>query len=126
MSANKNLKRLPLKYVRDKAKAGYVKDSECYVCATSENLEFHHMYTLDLLFEKWLRENGIKITSVDDVLEHREQFIEEHTFELYEYARTLCSDCHKHLHRIYGQKPSLLTAQKQERWLNKQREKKRA
>ena len=117
------LKRIPIKYVRDRAKSRYEKDSECYVCGVGGSLDFHHLFTVDILFDNWLKSNKIKINNVEDIIAVRDDFIESHTYELYEYAKTLCKKCHKRLHSIYGQRPPLATAPKQERWLDKQREK---
>ena len=55
------LKRIPIKYVRDRAKSRYEKDSNCYVCGVGGSLDFHHLYTVDILFDNWLRENKIII-----------------------------------------------------------------
>jgi len=118
------LKRIPIKYVRDRAKSRYKKDSRCYVCGNGGSLDFHHLFTVDVLFDNWLKDNKIIINSAEDIIAVRDDFIESHIYEMYEYARTLCKPCHKRLHTVYGQRPSLATAQKQERWLAKQREKK--
>ena len=118
-----NLKRIPIKYVRDRAKSRYVKDSNCYVCRVDGSLDFHHLFTVDVLFDNWLKENKIIINCTEDIFAVRDQFIEEHKFEMFEYARTLCKKCHRRLHTVYGQRPTLSTAPKQERWLDKQREK---
>ena len=45
------LKRDLVKYVRDKAKSQYKKDTECYICGSTENLDFHHFYGLTELLE---------------------------------------------------------------------------
>ena len=117
------LKRIPIKYVRDRAKSRYDKESNCYICGVDGSLDFHHLFTVDILFDNWLKQNKIKIKTVDDILAVRDKFIESHTYEMFEYARTLCKDCHKRLHTVYGQRPPLSTAPKQERWIEKQREK---
>ena len=117
------LKRDPIKYIRDKAKASYEKEEACRICGESENLDFHHFYSLTLLFKKWLRDNRITIKTEEQVLEVRDRFILEHYKELYDEARTLCHTHHLKLHSIYGKNPSLGTAQKQKRWVEKQREK---
>ena len=117
------LKRIPIKYVRDRAKSRYKKDSKCFVCESKEKLDFHHMYTVDILFDNWLHKNKIKIESAEDVIAVRDDFIAEHEYELFEYARTLCKGCHKRLHTVYSQRPALSTAEKQSRWLDKQRDK---
>jgi hypothetical protein len=118
------LKRIPIKYVRDRAKSRYVKDAHCYICGVGGSLDFHHLFTMDILFDNWLKTNKILIKDVEDIIAVRDDFIESHMYEMYEYARTLCKTCHKRLHTVYGQRPALSTAQKQERWIEKQREKK--
>lgn len=117
------LKRIPIKYVRDRAKSRYKKDSECYVCGVGGSLDFHHLYTVDVLFDNWLKAKKITINTVEDIIAVRDEFIESHLYEMYEYAKTLCKNCHKRLHTVYGQRPLLSTAPKQERWLKLQREK---
>lgn len=118
-----NLKRDPIKFVRDKAKARYNKGTECYICASKERLDFHHFYTLTPLFNKWLRDNKIVIKTDEDVIAVRDRFIAEHMPELYEHAVTLCHDHHLKLHSIYGKDPPLVTAPKQKNWVRIQREK---
>lgn len=118
-----NLKRDPIKFVRDKAKARYNKGSECFICGSKEKLDFHHYYTLTPLFNKWLRDNKIVIKTDEDVLAVRDRFIAEHMPELYDHAVTLCHDHHLKLHSIYGKDPSLVTATKQMNWVRIQREK---
>lgn len=118
------LKRDPIKYVRDKAKARYVKGTECRICGVNENLDFHHFYSLTPLFNKWLKANSIKINSEEEVvLAVRDRFIEEHMPELYDYTVTLCHTHHLKLHSIYGKDPALASAKKQMRWVEIQREK---
>jgi hypothetical protein len=118
-----NLKRIPIKYVRDRAKSRYIKESCCYVCGTGGSLDFHHLYTVDVLFDNWLKSKKIIINSVEDIIAVRDDFINSHTYEMFTYAKTLCKKCHQRLHVVYGQRPALSTAEKQERWLLKQREK---
>jgi 5-methylcytosine-specific restriction endonuclease McrA len=119
-----DLKRLEVKYVRDKAKSLYVKDSECFICGTTENLELHHFSSVTELWNKWKRENKINISSVEDILLHREPFIVQHNTELYDEVITLCKECHQgKLHKVYGLRPPLATAQKQKRWCERQRDK---
>lgn len=118
-----NLKRDPIKFVRDKAKARYNKGTECFICGSNENLDFHHYYTLTPLFNKWLRDNKIVIKTDEDVLAVRDRFIAEHMPELYDHAVTLCHEHHLKLHSIYGKDPSLVTAKKQMNWVRIQREK---
>ena len=61
-----DLKRDLVKYVRDKAKSKYKKETECFICGSQENLDFHHFYGLTELLETWLRKNKITITSEED------------------------------------------------------------
>lgn len=121
--SNKNFKRDPIKFVRDKAKSGYKKDDKCYICGSTDTLDFHHFYSLTPLFNKWLKDNNIEIKTDEDVISVRDRFIAEHYDELYEYARTLCHMHHLKLHSIYGKFPALTTAKKQMRWVEIQREK---
>lgn len=118
-----DLKRLEVKYLRDKAKARYPKGQVCAICCSEENLEFHHYSSVTLLWEKWKNETATSIESVDDVIYHRDRFIAEHEKELYEDAVTLCAAHHKKLHSLYGCKPGLHTASKQMNWVTVQRTK---
>tara|TARA_B100000214_G_scaffold375109_1_gene360092 strand:+ start:1772 stop:2143 length:372 start_codon:yes stop_codon:yes gene_type:complete len=117
------LKRDLVKYVRDKAKSQYKKDTECYICGSQENLDFHHYNGLTELLDIWLRKNKLIITEEADILNLRERFIEEHSKELYDEAVTLCHEHHLQLHSIYGKRPKVVTARKQARWVGIQREK---
>ena len=117
------LKRDLVKYVRDKAKSKYNKGTECYICGSQENLDFHHFYGLTELLEVWLKKNKITITSEDEILGVREQFIEEEHEKLYDNAVTLCHSHHLRLHGIYGKRPTLITAKKQQHWVEIQRNK---
>lgn len=117
------LKRDLVKYVRDKAKSQYKKDTECYICGSQENLDFHHFNGLTELLDIWLRKNKLIITEEADILNLRERFIEEHSKELYDEAVTLCHEHHLQLHSIYGKRPKVVTAKKQARWVGIQREK---
>lgn len=115
------LKRDPIKYVRDRAKAAYQKGKDCYICGSTEKLDFHHFYTLTPLFNKWCKDNKIKIITEEDILSVRDTFITEHKPELYEFALTLCHDHHMKLHSVYGKDPPLVTAKKQMNWVKIQR-----
>jgi hypothetical protein len=116
-------KRDLVKYVRDKAKSQYKKGNECYICGSTDNLDFHHFYGLTELLDTWLRKNNITIENEQDILDVREQFISENYDEVYSKTVTLCHQHHLRLHSIYGKRPKLITAEKQARWVEKQREK---
>ena len=117
------LKRDLVKYVRDKAKSKYKKEAECYICGSTENLDFHHFYGLTELLEWWMNKNNITIETEEEILALREQFIKENEDQVYNHAVTLCHAHHLRLHQIYGKRPKLVTAQKQERWVGIQRDK---
>ena len=117
------LKRDLVKYVRDKAKSKYNKGTECYICGSQENLDFHHFYGLTELLEVWLKKNKITITSEDEILGVRERFIQEEHEKLHDHAVTLCHSHHLRLHGIYGKRPTLITAKKQQHWVEIQRNK---
>lgn len=119
-----DLRRDEIKYVRDLSKSAYKKDTECFICGSEENLQFHHFYSMTLLWNAWKRKNGVKISCVDDILKHREQFKEDHREEIYDKTVTLCKYHHmERLHKIYGKTPRLATAKKQERWCEIQKQK---
>lgn len=116
-------KRDCIKWVRDRAKSAYEKADKCYICGSSELLELHHFSSLTNLLEKWAKANGHDISTDDGVLAIRDEFIAEHSAQIYEQVVTLCKKHHLLLHSIYGGKPSLATAEKQARWVEKQKEK---
>jgi hypothetical protein len=110
-----------IKYVRDKAKSRYVKSSSCFVCESSDNLDFHHFYSLTELLNVWMRKNRYNPSTEEEILNIRDAFIESHTRHLYDEAVTLCHNHHVQLHSVYGKNPGLGTAEKQKRWLEKLR-----
>jgi queuine/archaeosine tRNA-ribosyltransferase len=118
-----NLKRDLVKYVRDKAKSGYQKETQCYICGETDKLEFHHFYGMTELLDTWLKLHKLTINSADEIMNVRETFISEHIKEIYHEAATLCKPHHLRLHSIYGKRPMLVTALKQKRWVDKQRNK---
>jgi hypothetical protein len=121
--ANSTLKRFPVKYIRDRAKSAYVKDTQCYICGIESPLDLHHFHSVSQLFKKWCKLHEIVIEDLEDILAHRDNFITDHNSELYDDVRTLCKMHHKRLHTVYGQDPSLATAPKQARWCDKQKDK---
>jgi hypothetical protein len=123
MANNTGNKRIPVKWLRDGAKAAYEKQSSCYICNTTEELELHHLRSLTTLLENWAKSRNYDISTDDGILAVRQEFIDEHHKELYEDVRTLCNKHHVNLHSIYGKKPALGTADKQARWIEIQRSK---
>lgn len=117
------LKRDLVKYVRDKAKSKYKKEAECYICGSTENLDFHHFYGLTELLESWMKDKDITVETEEKILELREVFIKENEDKVYKQAVTLCHMHHLRLHNIYGKRPKLITAKKQQRWVEIQRNK---
>lgn len=117
------LLRDPIKYVRDRAKSKYVKGSQCEICGVEENLDFHHYYTMTILFKNWLTKKGYVINEVDDILSIRDEFIAEEEDKIYSQTVTLCHSHHMKLHSIYGKHPALGTATKQINWVQIQKEK---
>lgn len=117
------LKRDLVKYVRDKAKSRYKKSDNCYICGDTEHLDFHHYYGLTELLETWLKQKKIIIEKEQDILALRESFIDENYDKVYDYTVTLCHKHHLRLHSIYGKRPKLITAEKQNKWVEIQREK---
>ena len=120
------LKRQLVKYVRDKAKHAYDKKPYCEICGSDGAgmpLDFHHFYSVTNMLDLWLKKNRLNPTTAEEIMAIREKFIEEHKVQMYEKAVTLCHTHHELLHKVYGSKPLLTTALKQENWFKKQREK---
>lgn len=118
------LKRDEIKYIRDLSKSSYKKDDKCFICGATENLQFHHYYSLTALWNKFKKNCKITINSIQDILDYREQFKSIHHKEIYEDTVTLCKFHHMdRLHKIYGKSPSLATAEKQRKWVKLQKEK---
>ena len=114
------LKRDIVKYVRDKAKSKYQKGTECRICGEAEPLDFHHFYSLTPLLNQWMLKNKHNPEYIQSL---RDDFIEEHSSELFVDTVTLCHTHHLKLHSIYGKDPALGTAKKQMVWVEIQREK---
>jgi uncharacterized Zn ribbon protein len=73
-----NLKRIPIKYIRDYIKKDYKIRDECYICKSKEKLELHHIYSISQLFENWCMTNNIKeVDSVDIIKDLRVKFYED-------------------------------------------------
>jgi 5-methylcytosine-specific restriction endonuclease McrA len=115
--------RIPVKWVRDKAKAAYDKKDTCYVCGTSNDLELHHTHSITLLLNDWANKNNYDISTDDGILDVRDEFIETYRKELYDDVYTLCNRHHVALHGVYGKAPTASSAPKQALWLEKQKAK---
>jgi 5-methylcytosine-specific restriction endonuclease McrA len=122
MAKNTN-KRIPVKWVRDRAKAAYEKQQTCYVCGTTHDLELHHLHSITVLLETWAQRCGYDISTDEGILAVRDEFIEQHHAELYEQVYTLCNRHHVALHGVYGKTPKPGSEPKQQHWIERQREK---
>lgn len=122
MASNTN-KRIPIKWVRDKAKAAYEKAGSCYICGTDKDLELHHTHSVTILLESWAARKGYDISTDDGILAVRDEFIAEHHDELYKHVYTLCNTHHVKLHGVYGKAPPKGSEPKQSRWIELQRAK---
>lgn len=123
MAKNTGNNRIPVKWVRDKAKAAYDKKDTCYICGTTVDLELHHLLSITILLEEWAAKNNYDISTDDGILAVRDEFIETYKKELYDDVYTLCNKHHVKLHGIYGKKPPQHTASKQQRWIELQKNK---
>ena len=123
MARNTNNNRIPVKWVRDRAKAAYDKKSECCICGSGEELELHHFNSITLLLENWAVAKRYDISTDDGILAVRDEFITDHNDELYAQVRTLCNKHHVALHRVFGKAPPLNSTARQERWVGIQKDK---
>ncbi|AKY02273.1 hypothetical protein AEO54_325 [Vibrio phage vB_VorS-PVo5] len=121
MAKNTN-KRVATKHIRDGIKSNYSKKDYCEICSVEHDLELHHYHTVSLLLKKYAKENGIPISTDEQVLAMRDDFYKAHWHELVEDTVTLCNNHHVKLHQIYSQEPDLSTADKQRRWVKIQRD----
>lgn len=122
MAKNTN-KRIPVKWVRDRAKAAYEKKESCYICATKVDLELHHLHSITILLDTWAANKGYDISTDEGILAVRDEFIQEHKLELYDQVYTLCNRHHVALHGVYGKAPAVGSEKRQQRWIDIQREK---
>jgi|TARA_R100001443_G_scaffold110913_1_gene123195 hypothetical protein len=122
MAANTK-KRVAVKHIRDGIKSNYKKDCKCAICSTEEKLELHHYTTVSTLFKNYVEEHNIPVDTDEEVRAMRDDFYKMYWYELVDYTVTLCEEHHRKLHSIYGREPPLHTAKKQERWVEKQRDK---
>jgi 5-methylcytosine-specific restriction endonuclease McrA len=122
MAKNTN-KRIPVKWVRDRAKAAYEKKTECCVCGSATDLELHHLHSVTILLDKWSEARGYDISTDAGILAVRDEFIDEHRVELYDQVYTLCNRHHVALHSVYGKAPRPGSEPKQAHWIETQRAK---
>lgn len=123
MAKNTDNKRIPVKWIRDKAKAAYEKKDCCHICGTGVDLELHHLHSITILLNTWADRNSLDISTDEGILEVRDRFIEEHRKELYDMVYTLCNTHHVKLHGIYGKAPTPESVEKQARWIEIQKTK---
>jgi len=109
------LKRFPIKYIRDYIKKDYKLRDEC----------LHHLYSVSQLFNDWCTRNKItEIDTVEKITSLREEFAVDCKESLdHHNLFTLCKSHHQRLHAIYGQRYSNHLTLKIKNWLNIQREK---
>jgi len=122
MAKNTN-KRIPVKWVRDRAKSAYEKKESCYICTTHTDLELHHLHSVTILLDKWALAKGYDISTDEGILAVRDEFISEHNSELYDQVYTLCNTHHVALHSVYGKAPKPGSEPKQAHWIETQRNK---
>lgn len=117
------LKRNPIKYVRDFIKRDYKLRDCCYVCGTTDDLELHHLYSVSELFNAWCDAQGISyITQEEQILDYRVRFAADCAEKLStENLITLCGAHHKRLHNVYGQRYANSLAPKIRNWLEIQK-----
>jgi 5-methylcytosine-specific restriction endonuclease McrA len=120
MAKNTN-NRIPVKWVRDKAKAAYDKKDSCHICGSGLDLELHHTHSITILLEEWAYAKGYDISTDEGILAVRDEFIEQHHKQIYSDVYTLCNRHHVMLHGVYGKKPAKGTEDKQTRWIDRQK-----
>lgn len=122
MAINTN-KRIPVKWIRDKAKSAYTKQDHCYICSSTNELELHHLHSITHLLEVWAKLGGYDISTDSGILAVRDEFISSHQVEIYDLVYTLCNRHHVQLHGIYGKSPLPSSVAKQQHWIEVQRQK---
>ena len=68
MAKNTGNNRIPVKWVRDKAKSAYDKKDHCYICGTDQDLELHHFNSITILLERWATAKSYDISTDDGIL----------------------------------------------------------
>lgn len=121
VAKNTNNNRIPVKWVRDKAKSAYEKKDDCYICKTNEDLELHHLASITLLLNAWSKKNKIDISTDEAILAVRDDFIDQHRTQIYDDVFTLCNKHHVALHGVFGKAPLPSSADRQRVWIDKQK-----
>lgn len=122
MAINTN-KRIAVKWIRDKAKSAYEKQSHCYICNSTSELELHHLHSITYLLEVWAKQHNYDISTDEGILSVRDEFINSHREQIYDLVYTLCNRHHVQLHGIYGKSPLPSSVAKQQHWIQVQQEK---
>ena len=119
------LKRFPIKYIRDYIKKDYKLKDKCYICGSKEKLELHHLFSVSQLFEQWCSENKVtEIDTVEKITSLRKIFAVDCKESLdHHNLYTLCKTHHQRLHNIYGQNYSNHLVPKIKNWLEIQKDK---
>jgi transcription elongation factor Elf1 len=118
------LKRLPVKYVRDFIKKDYKYDACCFICGSTEKLELHHVYSVSELWNNWLDAHKYSNLTVDQVMKLRVDFYNDNKEHLDSHnLYTLCKVHHQRLHNIYGARYSNWRSEKVKIWIVAQKEK---
>ena len=119
------LKRFPIKYIRDYIKKDYKLKDKCYICNSRDKLELHHLFSVSQLFKQWCSENKVtEIDTVEKITSLREIFAVDCKESLdHHNLYTLCKTHHQRLHNIYGQNYSNHLVPKIKNWLEIQKDK---
>lgn len=125
MNSTSDLKRLPVKFVRDYIKKDYKLKDYCFICGSTKDLELHHLFSVSELFNQWCVKNKIlHIKSDEHIKQLRIQFAEDCAVDLsHDNLYTLCKQHHVRLHTIYGQSYGNHLAPKIKTWIYLQKEK---
>lgn len=118
-----NLRREPVKYIRDFIKKDYKARDCCYICGSTNSLDLHHLYSVSELFNSWCDLQGIKsIDTEEQIKQLRVSFTTDNSTALSnDNLYTLCKKHHVQLHNIYGQRYSNSLAVKVKNWIEIQK-----
>lgn len=88
-----------------------------------DNLELHHLASVTLLLNNWAESNKIDISTDENIIAVRDDFIEQHHTQIYTDVYTLCNKHHVALHSVYGKAPPLNSVDRQRTWIETQKSK---